>query len=491
MIFAEDKGIGIKGWLSGSKPKAATTEKQPENMVLDKHRVAVLPLANFSPDKNDEYFSDGMTEELITAISAVQGLRVIARTSVMHYKEAKKGVSQIGTELKVGTILEGSVRKASNRIRVTVQLIDSATEEHLWASNYDRQMEDIFEIQTDIASKVAEALKTKFLGQQKTQKPPENLEAYTLCLRARSLWNKRTKEANERAMLLFQEALTLDPNYARAYAGLADCWSVGQDWGFIEREEGISKTKIYIAKTLELDDSLAEPHATLGYLLSSDFEWDRSEKEFQKAISLNPSYPSAHQWYGAYLLDVGKPSEALAEIRKAYELDPLTPIIVGNLAFTYGAVGRPDDALSCLNRLLDMDPGFAPPYADRSIIYAIKGNKEEALANLELFRSRMGEADPVSLGVRAQIQALVGNRDEALALIKKLIPQAGQPGSAVWAIAGSYAMIGKREEAFDWADRALAKGQLSARYLRYAPFFANLKDDPRYHALFKKMHLTG
>ena len=220
MIFAEDKGIGIKGWLSGSKPKAVTEEKQPEKTVLDKHRVAVLPLANFSPDKNDEYFSEGLTEELITALSGVEGLRVIARTSVMHYKEAMKGVSEIGRELKVGTVLEGSVRKASNRIRVTVQLVDSSTEEHLWASNYDRQIEDIFEIQSDIANKVAEALKTKFLGLQKIQKPPESLEAYTLCLRARSLWNKRTKETNERAMLLFQKALTLDPTYARAYAGL-------------------------------------------------------------------------------------------------------------------------------------------------------------------------------------------------------------------------------------------------------------------------------
>ncbi len=489
MMFAEDKGIGIKGWLSGSKPKAVIAEKQSESVVLDKYRVAVLPLANFSPDKNDEYFSDGMTEELITALSGVEGLRVIARTSVMHYKEAKKGVSEIGRELKVGTILEGSVRKASNRIRVTVQLIDSTTEEHIWASNYDRQMEDIFEIQSDIANKVAEALKTKFLGQQKTQKPPENLEAYTLCLRARSLWNKRTKEANARAMLLFQEALKLEPNYARAYAGLADCWWVAQDRGFTEKEEGISKTRSYLAKTLELDDTLAEPHATLGILLLADFEWDRAEEELQKSISLNPSYPSAHQWYSLYLREVGRPDDALAEIMKAYALDPLSPVITANMGIHYLDRGRWDDAMSWLDRIVDMDPDLAFIYAARSFVNAMKRNEEEALANLKLLRNRIGEADPLYLVTCARVQALLGNRVEALEFIKKAIPLADQPGFPLPFMAEFYAIIEEKEESFNWAERALAKGQLFAGGIRYSPFYAKFKHDPRYLELFKKMHL--
>ena len=491
MIFAEDKGIGIKGWLSGSKPKAVTEEKQPEKTVLDKHRVAVLPLANFSPDKNDEYFSDGMTEELITAISAVEGLRVIARTSVMHYKEVKKGVSEIGRELKVGTILEGSVRKARDRIRVTVQLIDSSTEEHIWASNYDRQMEDIFEIQSDIANKVAEALKTKFLGQQKTPKQPENLEAYTLCLRARSLWNKRTKEANERAMLLFQEALNLDPIYARAYAGLADCWFIAQDWEFTGKEEGISKTKSYLAKTLELDDTLAEPHATLGVILSREFEWDQAREELQKSISLNPSYASAHHWYSAYLLDIGRPDDALAEIRKAFELDPLSPIILFNLAFNYIALGRVEDALSWLDRLVDMDAGFPSSYVPRSILYAIRGSAEEALTNLKQLRSIMGEADTFYQVICAIVKALLGNRDEALEIIRKAIPSADKPGFPLFDMAEFYASIGERDESFIWAERALASGKISPTGMRYYPFFPKFKDDPRYLALFKKMNLKG
>jgi len=313
------------------------------------NRLAVLPFANMSPDPNDEFFADGLTEEMITELSGLSGVGVIARTSVMHYKNSEKSVREIARDLGVGSVLEGSIRKAGNKIRITGQLIDGKNEEHLWAQRYDRDLNEIFAVQSEIAESVAKALELKLIPRDQPAKPsPENLDAYALCLKARSYWNRRTKEGIQQAISLFEEALKIDPDSARVNAGLADCYFQAAYRNFVDSEMGEMKAMELVTRALELDPSLPDAHATLGLILSwRQRKYSDAEKEFRRAISLNPNYASAHQWYHHLLIATGRLREGLDEIMKAAELDPLSPMINTNLATAYAIdEGRLDDAMS-------------------------------------------------------------------------------------------------------------------------------------------------
>jgi adenylate cyclase len=251
----------------------------------DRHRLAVLPLANMSADPADEYFADGMTEELISAVSNISGLSVISRTSVMEYKGKGRKIAEVGDELDVGTVVEGSIRRAGNRLRVTVQLIDVGEDRHLWSEKYDRELDDVFKIQDDIAGKIAQALRVKLVSiQEPGVNRTENIDAYTLYLKGRFLWNKRSKEGVLEALKLFTEAIKIDPNYARAYSGLADAYSIAADYNFMDRVEGSMKAREMVMKALELDDTLAEAHASLGINLLDDLNYEGARREFLRAI---------------------------------------------------------------------------------------------------------------------------------------------------------------------------------------------------------------
>src|SRR5229473_8569888 len=268
--------------------------KLTKSDALEPRRVAALPLAMLSSDHQDEYFADGLTEEIINTLSSIPGLNVIARTSGMKYKQVNKSVSEVGRELKVGTILEGSVRKAGGRVRITIQLIDVASEAPIWAQKYDRELEDVFKIQTDIAERVAEALKVQLLRENRKlieEKAPEDIGAYVLYLRGRYYWSKRTKEDLEKAIAYFREAIEKDPNYALAHAGMADCYTLMGRHLYIPRREAYSKARDYANRALELNDNLAEAHTSLAAVLTIyDWDWDAAEEHFRRAIHLNPNY---------------------------------------------------------------------------------------------------------------------------------------------------------------------------------------------------------
>src|SRR5437899_8610567 len=313
-------------------PKGLT---ESEETALDPRRIAILPFANLSADPNDKYFADGMTEELISSVSRISELSVISRTSVMRYKDTIMPIGDIGRELSAGTLLEGSVRKAGNKVRITTQLIDAKNDRHLWAQSYDRDLTDIFAVQGDIAEQVAGALKVKLLSKEKEaleQKPTGSAESYSLYLKGRYFWNERTRESVKKAIRYFEEAVRLDPNFALAYSGLADCHLVLEDRGWTSHAEAGPLTKGYAEKALELDRDLAEAHASLGLVLDEQWDLAGAEKELKRAIELNPNYATAHQWYSIMLASTDRQEEGIAEVRMALRLDPASAIVNMNLA---------------------------------------------------------------------------------------------------------------------------------------------------------------
>ncbi len=494
--MTEDRGVGLKGWLSGPRRKTPIVRPEVDNLVLlDKHRIAVLPMTNISPDPNDDFFADGLTEEMITELSGLPGVGVIARTSVMHYKDSKKSVREIARDLRVGSVLEGSVRKAGNRIRITAQLIDGENEEHLWAQRFDRDLNDIFAVQSEIAGNVAKALRLKLVPRHTPNKPsPENLDVYTLCLKARFLWNKRTKEGIEQAISLFEEALKLDPDSARVNAGLADCYYIAADRRYMDVDEGEMKAMEFVTKALKLDPSLPDAHATLGLILDGQQKYSEAEKEYGTAISLNPNYASAHQWYHMLLMGTGRLREGLHEIEKAAELDPLSPIINTNLAVAYLAAGRLDDSMSVINKLIQTEPGWPDGYAIRSYGHAKRGLRNESLADVEMFYKLTGDECGYKV-TRAECEALLDNKEEALRLIEEVTPLIETiHNPRMVSLHWFWAIIGDKEQFFKWVnwaiERKVAPGVLLARDLRYFPYFNAMREDPRFPELFKKLNLS-
>ncbi len=289
--------------------------------AVEPRRVAVLPLTSLSSDQQDEFFADGLTEEIINSLSSVSDLRVIARTSVMKYKNAKKTVGEIGRELRVGTILEGSVRKAALNVRITIQLIDVKSEAPIWAQKYDREIKNVFDIQTDIAEEVADSLKLKLLKENRRQiekKAPDDAAAYVLYLRGRYYWNKRSKTDLDRAISQFNEAIKKDPDYALAYTGLADCYTLIGRHRYQDPDEVFPKAREYAEKALQLNESLAEAHTSLAAILFNyNWDWNGAEDQFRRAIELNQNYATAHYWLSLLLLTTDGLEEAVLELGKA------------------------------------------------------------------------------------------------------------------------------------------------------------------------------
>ncbi|MDE1858654.1 MAG: tetratricopeptide repeat protein, partial [Thaumarchaeota archaeon] len=333
---------------------------------LDSRRVAILPFANMSPDPADEYFADGMTEELIGAMSRIAGLRVIARTSVMGYKRSPKRIDEVAKELDVGTVLEGSVRKAGERVRISVQLIDSKTGEHLWSDSYDRDLKDALAIQSDISKTVAEELEVKLLSHEKAsfeKRRTVNPDAYLLYLKGRSYWAERTELNTKNAIECFEQAIALDPAMAPAYSGLADCYNVLSDYGWMQPDRASPMAKQYSIKALEVDPDLAEAHASLAWTLMS-YSWDfvSAGREFRRATALRPNYAIAYHWYAILHLFLRKCDDALSLEQRAYELDPYSRTIGMSLANCLAVKGRTRESMEQFAKLTELHPNFAAAY---------------------------------------------------------------------------------------------------------------------------------
>ena len=463
-----------------------------KTVALEPRRVAALPLAIISSDQQDEYFADGLTEEIINTLSSIPGLKVIARTSVMKYKEASKSVGEIGRELKVGTILEGSVRKAGGRLRITIQLIDVGSESPIWSQKYDRELEDVFKIQTDIAERVAEALKVQLLTENRTliqQKAPEDIEAYVLYLRGRYHWSRRNKEDLEKAIAYFGEAIEKDPNYALAHAGMADCYTLMGRHLYLPAKEAFSKARDFANRALELNNDLAEAHTSLAaVLLIYDWEWDAAEDQFKRAIQLNPNYATAHYWHSVLLQTTGRLQESVTAAEKAQVLDPLSPVIGMGVVQAYFFSGQYDKAVEECHRYLDMDPSFVVARDFLVHLHVQNGLFEEATEEAKRLLD-VSERKSEAMAHLAYVYAASGKTEEAKKLFEASVADAefGYSNPTIFIIVCS--ILGDLDNAYRWAEKARESGRIALHSLRFSPDLQRFRTDPRYSLLLAKAHL--
>ncbi len=461
-----------------------------EVIELDKHRIAVLPLKNMSPDPNDEYFADGMTEELITVLSGVRELTVIARTSVMQYKDSPKRVADVARELRTGTVIEGSVRKAANKVRITVQMVDAGTEGHLWAQNYDRQMDDIFAIQSEIAEKVADALKVKLVESERRRletRPTDNVEVYNLYLKGRYYWGERNDDSVKRAIGYFKAALEKDPGFALGYAGLADCYFVTRGGLLVGVGGEYQKAKEYAAKALSIDDDLAEAHTTMAFLrLDEEHDFKGAEAEFKRAIRLNPNYATAHHWYSQCLSYLGRNLEAMAEIRRALEIDPLSPIMNNFLGELLYFTGNFQAAVEQYEKVLEISPEFYIAYASMIPPLCKMGQFEKAMRALnELSKKAM----PIlAKTFRAYVLAHT-DKEKARKLIEEVQKEDTQGTALLSVLAGAAFLLGEVETGFTLLEQSFQRHDIVLLRLKNISAFDEIRSDPRYLSMLKKLGL--
>jgi adenylate cyclase len=444
-----------------------------------------------SADKDNEYFSDGITEEILNALARTPGLRVAARTSAFSFKGRNESVQSIGATLKVGVVLEGSVRRAGNQLRIDAQLINVADGFQLWSDTFDRKAEDVFAIQTEVAQRVQEVLKVKLLAggsPNTTLAGTDNLEAYDLYLRGRHFWNQRTGADLERAVGLFQQATEKDPKFAAAYAGLASSYVLLPIYAAVPVPEANPKARAAAHRALELDGRLAEAHAVLASCAWNDWDLVGAEQEYQQALRLNPNHGTSHHWYSTLLAVRGKTNEALAEIRKAQALDPLSAMIQNNIGNVFMIAGRYDEALVEINKTLKLSPDFLPAYQMRGQIFLVQKKIPEAIAEFEKVRMKAGDT-PYALGLLGHAYARVGRTNEARQLLEKLNSVSASGGAASYEIAIVHLGLGEMDEAFVWLERTFESRAWGPRAWKSDPLLSDVVKDPRYAALLKKFGL--
>lgn len=457
--------------------------------------LAVLPFENLTGDAAQDYFSDGLTEEMITQLGNLDSrhLGVIARTSVMHYKSTDESLDRIGRELGVQYVLEGSVRRESDNVRITAQLIKVADQSHLWAREYDRELSHLLTLQGEIAQEVADEIqitladKTLTVPASRTSSSPTS-EAYDLYLKGQFFWNKRTPEGLRQAVDYFQQAATQDPNYARAYAGLANSYVLMGGYNGEPQAEFISKARSAALRGLALDENLAEAHAALALISQNyDWDWETAEKEFRRAIESNPNYATAHHWYAEHLALLGRFDEALRESERARELDPLSLIIATDNGEILYFSRQYDRAIEKLRAVLEVDPNFLHAHI-LEYVYVQKGMFADAEADLEKWR-RLDET-PWNLAQSAYIFGRAGQLAEAHRALEKLeqLNHRRQLDPAPIVIA--YVGMGDKEEAFDWLEKAYAQHSNVLARLKVDPAFDPLRNDPRFKDLLRRIRMA-
>jgi serine/threonine protein kinase/TolB-like protein/Flp pilus assembly protein TadD len=461
---------------------------------LKNNRIAILPMVNISENSEDDYFADGMTEELISQLAKISGLSVIARTSVMKYKNAGMNIEEIGNDLDVATILEGSVRKSSDKTRISVQLIDVESQEHLWAQEYDRELKDIFSVQSDIALRIANELKVQLVSveRQQIEKPgTESAEAYRLYLLGKNQLIQRTGESIQKGLSYFQSAIELDPNYALAYVGIADYYTLvgGAGYGSTPRNEAIRLAKDAVNTALQLDETLAEAYNSLAYLkLRLEWDWKGAESNFKRAIELKPGYASAYEKYALCLALLGRFDEALSLMYRAYELDPLSASVSTGIGRIYHFSHQYDNAIEQYNKTLEMNPDYVEAVLALGLTYSFTNRYDRAISvlnkALELSNGRL-----VIRCALARAYVKNGMREEALKIKNYLIHQQKERHISPYYFAIVDAALGNTDVAMDSLYKSFNERFGILVYLKASPFFQNLKSEPKFNELLRMIGL--
>ncbi len=458
--------------------------------------IVVLPFENLGPSE-DEYFADGMTEEITSRLGAVSGLGVISRRSALRYAGTDKSPEEIGEELGVGYILGGRVRWAASgdgpsRVRITPELIRVADDTQVWSENYDRVIDDIFEVQSDIAGQVIERLGVTLLESEErplTARPTENLEAYTLYLKGRHFWNKRSQENMRTALDYFEQAVELDPSYSLAHVGIADTW-ISRGWySVLAPKEAFPRAKQAAKLALQFDDTMAEAHTSLAHIhLEFDHDWEAAEREYLRAIELDPRYPTAHHWYGGYLSAMGRHEEALEQAHRARELDPLAPIISTWVGLRHYFARRHEVAIEEYRSALELSPDFAPGHWHLGWAFEQTGRYDEAIAEAQKAMDSSG-GNPLYIASLGHAHAIAGNDEAARRILERLDQESATRYVSAYHVAVIHGALGDTDEAFRWMDIAFEERSPWIGYMKVDPRLDPLRPDRRFDALLQQARL--
>ena len=460
-----------------------------EQRLGDSRRVAILPFANLSPDPNDKYFADGMTEELISTVSRIGELSVISRASAMKYRDTSLPLAQVGKELDVGAILEGSVRKAGNRVRIAAQLIEVSTDKYVWSQTYDRDLTDIFGVQGEIAEQVAEGLKVQLLSPERAKlgaRPTDSAEAHSLYLKGRFYWNERTEAGTRRALKYFEEALEADPKFAMAHTGVADCYNILADYGWMAPAKAGELAKANVMKALALDPTMAEAHASLG-LINVNHDWAFAEgaKEFEKAIELNPSYVPAYHWYSVMLSFLRRYEDALGMIRKAAELDPFSLVIRQSVGVALLNLGRVPEAMMLFEKVADENPDLPSIHYWMCHAHLVESKLAEAVeeARREVVTDHYDPGAELDL---AFALSEAGEKEEAARVLGGVLAKKGVYYSPCSVGTVMYS-LGRVKEAVEWMEKAFEEHDSALLYFRSLVTYRKYNSSPGWSEIEARM----
>ena len=479
-------GLFFLGRYSARNSAGATGASPLE---LPQKSIAVLPFDNLSRDPDNAYFAEGVQDEILTRLAKVADLKVISRTSTQHFKSAPENLPEIAKQLGVTNILEGSVQKAADQVRVNVQLINAMTDAHVWADTYDRKLTDIFAVESEIAKAIAETLQAKLTGAEKSsiaKAPTANPEAYELYLKGRFFWNKRTGTDLRKAIDYFNQAIAKDPNYALAYVGLADSYLLLSSYAAVSPRESLPPARSALKKALELDDLLAEAHASFGLLATLELDLHGALDELKRAVELKPNYATAHHWLALAHLTLAQFDPAISEAKRAIELDPLSLVINADTSWIYFSARRYNEAEAQVRKTLEIDPQFFLAHYYWGEVLQFKGRLTEAIAEFQ--KAFELNNDPYSLAMLGQARARNGQKDEAQKILDRLNEEAKSHYVAPYALALVQIALGDKDHAIEELEHAYSEGETNYLFaIKVDPMLDNLRGEPRFEALVRKV----
>jgi TolB-like protein/Flp pilus assembly protein TadD len=469
--------------------------RQSETATVSQKSIAVLPFENLSDEKANAYFADGIQEEILTRLSKIADLKVISRTSTQQFQSKPANLSEIARQLGVANILEGSVQRSADQVRVNVQLIKAATDSHLWADTFDRKLTDIFSVESDIAKAVADTLQVKLNGAERSAiaaRPTENSKAHELYLKGRYFFGKREADNLKRAIDYFNQAVAKDPNYALAYAGLADSYALLPEYSGEPPADALHQARLAAEKALSIDDKLAEAHVSRGLLFTEDYNLKEAKQEFERAIELNPNDADAHYFLAFLVLaPLGDTDQAIAEMNRAVELDPFSVLMNSRLALCYYFARRYPEAIAQLRKTTELDPASVEPQVILGEVNEVSGDRQQAITEYQRAYDLNPHSGRPAPDILARVYALKGERAEALQQIDQVRELARVGKAPAFFLAVNYLQLGDKSQAIDWLEQSYRKKEVFITSIKVNPRLDPLRGDPRFEALVEKIVPRG